>query len=159
MARISGVDIPNNKRGEIALTYIYGIGRKSAQAILVKAGIDLNKKAGQWTNDESTKIRNIISNALKFSNPQGEIVVDAHAVDDKIILSFQDSGIGMTQQEVMTLFQTKPTLAILEGTRSESGMGLGLKLSRDYLLRMGSDIEVTSKIGVGTTMSIILQKA
>jgi len=61
MARIAGVDIPDNKRGEIALTYIFGIGRSTAQNILSEAGIDLNKKAQDWTDDEASKIRAIIS--------------------------------------------------------------------------------------------------
>jgi small subunit ribosomal protein S13 len=61
MARIAGVDIPDKKRGEIALTYVYGIGRSSAQKILTKAGISLDKKAGEWNDDESSKIRSIIS--------------------------------------------------------------------------------------------------
>ena len=65
MARISGVDIPDNKRGEIALTYIYGIGKSSAQKILTQAGIDLNKKVQEWTDDESNAIRTIISETFK----------------------------------------------------------------------------------------------
>ncbi|MCZ6692765.1 MAG: 30S ribosomal protein S13 [Bacteroidetes bacterium] len=65
MARISGVDIPDNKRGEISLTYIYGIGRRSAQMILTKAGVDWNKKVGDWSDDESNAIRNVISEELK----------------------------------------------------------------------------------------------
>ena len=65
MARIAGVDIPDNKRGEIALTYIFGIGRKSAQNILSKAGVSWDKKAGEWNQDESTKIRNIIGAEIK----------------------------------------------------------------------------------------------
>ena len=52
MARISGIDIPKNKRGEISLTYIYGIGRSNAQKILTKAGVDLNKKVEEWTAPE-----------------------------------------------------------------------------------------------------------
>lgn len=60
MARIAGVDIPNNKRGEIGLTYIYGIGRSAAQEILGKAGIDFNKKVQDWTDDEEISIRTII---------------------------------------------------------------------------------------------------
>ncbi len=50
MARIAGVDLPNNKRGEIGLTYIYGIGRSSAQAILTKAGIDYDTKVKDWND-------------------------------------------------------------------------------------------------------------
>jgi small subunit ribosomal protein S13 len=52
MARIAGVDIPKNKRGEVSLTYIYGIGRSSAQKILEKAGVDWNKKVQDWTDEE-----------------------------------------------------------------------------------------------------------
>ncbi|MGM0944850.1 MAG: 30S ribosomal protein S13 [Bacteroidota bacterium] len=65
MARIAGVDIPDNKRGEIGLTYIFGIGRSSARAILSKAGISFNKKAGEWDDDESTAIRNIITEEFR----------------------------------------------------------------------------------------------
>ena len=65
MARISGVDIPGNKRGEIALTYIFGIGRSSAQKILTKAGIDYDKKVDDWTDDESNKVRSVISEEFK----------------------------------------------------------------------------------------------
>jgi len=65
MARISGVDIPDNKRGEIGLTYIFGIGRRSAQQILEKAGVDINKKVGEWDDDESNAIRSIITEEFK----------------------------------------------------------------------------------------------
>src|SRR5580692_12197039 len=65
MARIVGVDLPKNKRGEIGLTYIYGIGRSTAQYILKKAGISFDKKVQQWDDDELNAIRNIITNELK----------------------------------------------------------------------------------------------
>ncbi len=65
MARIAGVDIPDNKRGEIGLTYIFGIGRNSARTILSKAGISFDKKAGEWDDDESTAIRNIIAEEFR----------------------------------------------------------------------------------------------
>jgi len=65
MARIAGVDIPKNKRGEVSLTYIYGIGRSSAQKILEKAGVDWNKKVQDWTDDEQNNIRTIINNEFK----------------------------------------------------------------------------------------------
>lgn len=59
--RIAGVDIPDRKRGEISLTYIFGIGRSSATKILNKANISLNKKAGEWSDEEANAIRAIIS--------------------------------------------------------------------------------------------------
>jgi small subunit ribosomal protein S13 len=63
--RISGVDIPDKKRGEISLTYIYGIGRSTAKNILVQANISVDKKAGEWSDDEANAIRAIISNEFK----------------------------------------------------------------------------------------------
>jgi small subunit ribosomal protein S13 len=65
MARIAGVDIPDNKRGVIGLTYIFGIGRSAAEAILTKAGISFDKKAGEWDDDESTAVRNIIAEEFR----------------------------------------------------------------------------------------------
>ena len=59
--RIVGVDLPQNKRGEIALTYIFGIGRSSAAKILDKAGVDKDIKVKDWTDDQAAKIRTVIS--------------------------------------------------------------------------------------------------
>ena len=64
--RVAGIDIPDNKRGEIALTYIFGIGKSSAQKILFNAGVDLSKKVSDWSEEESNKIRNIISESYKI---------------------------------------------------------------------------------------------
>ncbi|WP_113661946.1 MULTISPECIES: 30S ribosomal protein S13 [Pedobacter] len=65
MARISGIDLPRNKRGEIGLTYIYGVGRSTAQNILTQAGIDFNKKVQDWSDDELSAIRTIINDQIK----------------------------------------------------------------------------------------------
>ena len=70
MARIAGVDIPDKKRGEISLTYIYGIGRSTANKILSKAGIDKNLNVEKWDDDQVSKIRSIISENLKI---EGEL--------------------------------------------------------------------------------------
>ncbi|MDR2231834.1 MAG: 30S ribosomal protein S13 [Tannerella sp.] len=63
--RIVGVDIPQEKRGEIALTYIFGIGRSNSNSILKKAGIDRNIKVKDWTDDQAAKIREVIGNEYK----------------------------------------------------------------------------------------------
>ena len=63
--RIVGVDLPQNKRGEIALTYIYGIGRSAAKTILEKAGIDVNIKVMDWTDEQAAKVREVISENYK----------------------------------------------------------------------------------------------
>jgi small subunit ribosomal protein S13 len=65
MARISGVDIPDLKRGEISLTYIFGIGRSSAIKILNKAGVDINKKVIDWNDEESGAVRAVIAGEYK----------------------------------------------------------------------------------------------
>ncbi len=65
MARIAGIDLPKNKRGEIGLTYIFGIGRNSAQSILDQCGIDRNKKVQDWSDDEQNNIRSMINDSFK----------------------------------------------------------------------------------------------
>ena len=70
MARISGIDLPKNKRGVIGLTYIYGIGRSTASEILKNAGISEDKKVNEWNDDELAAIRNYITENIKV---EGEL--------------------------------------------------------------------------------------
>ncbi|MAN03130.1 MAG: 30S ribosomal protein S13 [Owenweeksia sp.] len=70
MARISGIDLPKNKRGEVGLTYIYGIGKSRAREILDKAGIDYDTHVQDWDDDQLTAIRNVISEGFKV---EGEL--------------------------------------------------------------------------------------
>lgn len=65
MARIAGIDLPKNKRGYIALTYVYGIGRTVALEVLEKAGIDPNLKVYEWTDEQAADIRAILANEYK----------------------------------------------------------------------------------------------
>ncbi len=64
MARIAGVDIPNNKRGEIALTYIFGVGRSTAKSILTSVDIDFNKKVTDWSDEDQKKILEYIGDNM-----------------------------------------------------------------------------------------------
>lgn len=70
MARIVGVDLPKNKRGEVALTYVYGIGRSSARKILDKAGVSYDTKVSEWTDDNINAIRSILNEGFKV---EGEL--------------------------------------------------------------------------------------
>lgn len=70
MARIVGVDIPDNKRGDVALTYVFGIGRSRAKKILEEAGIDIATKVSEWTDDNFTAIRTIIGDNYQI---EGEL--------------------------------------------------------------------------------------
>ncbi|MBL7943099.1 MAG: 30S ribosomal protein S13 [Flavobacteriales bacterium] len=65
MARIAGIDLPRNKRGEIGLTYIFGVGRSTSRRILQSCEVDLNKKVQDWNDDELSRIRAFITNELK----------------------------------------------------------------------------------------------
>ena len=65
MARIAGIDLPRNKRGEIGLTYIFGVGRSTAKQILADAGIDVNIKVQDWTDDQFAAIRGFINDEVK----------------------------------------------------------------------------------------------
>ncbi|MCK4678374.1 MAG: 30S ribosomal protein S13 [Bacteroidales bacterium] len=70
MARIAGIDIPKNKRGEIALTYIFGLGKSAAQKILNQAKVDRSKTVQDWTDEEQNRIRSIVSEEFKV---EGEL--------------------------------------------------------------------------------------
>ncbi len=82
MARISGIDLPKNKRGEIGLTYIYGIGRTSAQKILTKVGIDHGKKVSKWTDEEIALIRQEMDNYKTEGSLRSEIQINIKRLMD-----------------------------------------------------------------------------
>jgi small subunit ribosomal protein S13 len=70
MARIVGVDLPKHKRGEVGLTYIYGVGRSIAQKVLDEAGVDRNTKVEEWTDEQINAIRRILNDNYKL---EGEL--------------------------------------------------------------------------------------
>ena len=82
MARIAGIDLPKNKRGEIGLTYIFGIGRTSAQKILIKVGIDLGKKVSKWTDEEIALLRQELENYKTEGNLRSEIQINIKRLMD-----------------------------------------------------------------------------
>ena len=74
MARLAGIDLPKEKRGEVGLTYIYGIGRARAQEILSKVGIDYNTKVGEWTDDQVAHLRKLLEAEYKLEGARrGEV--------------------------------------------------------------------------------------
>ncbi len=119
MARINGVDIPNNKRIEIALTYIYGIGRSLSNKILAAAKIDINKKAGQLSQDELVKIRDEVS---KY-NTEGDL-----------------------RREVNMNIKTKMEINCYQGTRHKKGLPVrGQRTNRNARTRKGKGKVVANK--------------
>ena len=119
MARIKGVDIPNDKRIEIALTYIYGIGRNLSKTILNNAKVDLNKKAKDLTDDELAKIRKEIDNYLV----EGDL-----------------------RREVNMNIKTKMEINSYEGTRHKKNLPVrGQRTSRNARTRKGRGKVVANK--------------
>ena len=83
MARISGVDLPKNKRGAIALTYIYGIGRTTAKKILASASIDPNAKVKDWTDEDVNGIIRFMADNLKVEGElRGEVQQNIKRLQD-----------------------------------------------------------------------------
>ena len=120
MARIAGVDIPKEKRGEISLTYIYGIGINRSRKILAKAKVDLNKKVKDWKDDELQKIRKIIS-------------------DDYIIE-------GELRSEVQLNIKRLTDIGCFRGIRHRNGLPLrGQKTKNNSRTRKGKRKTVANK--------------
>jgi small subunit ribosomal protein S13 len=82
MARIAGVDLPRNKRMEVALTYIHGVGRSSARKILAEAGVDLNKKSDAVADDELVKLRQVIDAYKVEGDLRREVAVNVKRLMD-----------------------------------------------------------------------------
>ena len=119
MARIKGIDIPNDKRIEISLTYIYGIGRKLSKQILTAAKVDLDKKAKDLTEDELASIRKEI---------------DKHTVE------------GDLRREVNMNIKTKMEINSYEGTRHKKGLPVrGQRTNRNARTRKGRGKVVANK--------------
>lgn len=119
MARIKGVDIPNNKRSEIALTYIYGVGRSLSKTVLESAKIDVNKKAGDLDNNELDRIREEI---------------EKYTIE------------GDLRREVNMNIKTKMEINSYEGTRHKKGLPVrGQRTSRNARTRKGKGKTVANK--------------
>ena len=82
MARIAGIDLPKNKRGEIGLTYIYGIGRSKAKMILTQIGVDVNIKVQDWNDDQLSAIRNSVNEIKTEGQLRSEIQLNIKRLMD-----------------------------------------------------------------------------
>lgn len=119
MARIKGVDIPNNKRIEIALTYIHGVGRSLSNTILKEANIDIDRKAGDLSNEELVAIRDVLN---KYPTE------------------------GDLRREVNMNIKTKMEINSYEGTRHKKGLPVrGQRTNRNARTRKGRGKVVANK--------------
>ncbi|MDD3187108.1 MAG: 30S ribosomal protein S13 [Bacilli bacterium] len=119
MARIKGVDIPNNKRIEIALTYIYGVGRSLSNKVLKEANIDINRKASDLSNEELATIRDVLNNYTT----EGDL-----------------------RREVTMNIKTKMEINSYQGTRHKKGLPVrGQRTNRNARTRKGKGKVVANK--------------
>lgn len=120
MARIAGIDLPKNKRGEIGLTYIFGIGRSTAQRILTEAEVDFNKKVQDWDDDELAKIRTFLNENFKVE--------------------------GALRSEVQTNIKRLMDIGCYRGVRHRSGLPLrGQRTKNNSRTRKGKRKTVANK--------------
>lgn len=99
-------------------------------------------------------IRNLISNAIKFTPDKGNIVIRKTQEGTSIVLSVIDSGIGMNATMIDSIFSNQ--YASTRGTRNEQGAGVGLKLSRELLAKIDGHLKIESKLGTGTEISVVI---
>jgi signal transduction histidine kinase len=105
-----------------------------------------------------TVIRNLISNAIKFTEIGGTIDISSKQVDNKIIISIKDSGVGMSRQEIDMLFKLESNFK-KKGTNNEAGTGLGLIICKEFVEYNKGSLIVDSEIGKGSRFDIILKEA
>lgn len=105
----------------------------------------------------NTVIRNLITNAIKFSNAGQKIEVDCQSFDDEVIIHVRDQGVGIAEEDIQTLFDLEGATS-RTGTQGEAGTGLGLLLCRDFVEKSGGEIWVKSKPGEGSTFSFAIPR-
>ncbi len=123
--------------------------------ILIRSEIISDSKAYGDSQTIDLVFRNLISNAIKFTNPGGEVVVKTIKKGNNIIISFRDTGIGMTEEDTKRLFSIVEDTSRI-GKSKEKGTGLGLILCKEFINKNDGQINVTSKIGEGTTFNVVL---
>jgi signal transduction histidine kinase len=126
--------------------------------ISLRNGLDINLKVNCDENIVSFVARNLLTNAIKFTNSGGEIIISSQIKGNKCLISISDNGIGMDDETKRNLFKIQEG-KVSEGTNQEKGSGLGLVLCKDFLDLHKSNIFVESEISKGTTISFELELA
>jgi two-component system sensor histidine kinase/response regulator len=110
-----------------------------------------------WCDEVSihTIFRNIISNAIKFTSQNGSICITASKTDNEVKICINDNGVGMSNETIQLIFEENKHYSS-SGTANEQGTGLGLMLVKDFIKKNNGKIDIVSKIGEGTSFSVIL---
>jgi len=101
-------------------------------------------------------LRNLVSNAIKFSNQDGEVIISIDADDDSVIIKITDSGIGMSQEQIEDILVKGGSTKVRRGTDNEKGTGFGLIIVNEFIKNNNGRLNVFSKVGEGTTFVVTL---
>ena len=123
----------------------------------IELSVDVADEVEVFADQEMLRfvIRNLVSNALKFTRQGGKVTVAAHPRQGAVSLSVSDTGIGMNPDQMASLFVLKAG-GTTRGTNDEQGTGLGLVLCKDFIEQNGGSIDVTSEPGQGTTFTVTM---
>jgi len=131
--------------------------QSNKKGITVVSNIDESDLAFGDVNMIKTIFRNVIENAIKFTNEGGKVEISSTVKNDMIEIAFADNGVGMTEEQVAGLLEGKEVQSTF-GTHREKGSGLGLILCKDFIKKNGGSCNVESKPGEGTTIYISLKR-
>jgi len=142
-----------NVRNNILISYEIVKFQAQAKNIEIIASIDNNLYAKADRNLLHVVVRNLLTNAVKFSYQNSKIIVEAQKIDDEITISFIDFGIGIAPENLATLFKLD-TKYSMRGTNNESGTGLGLLICNEFVELMNGTIGAESQLGIGSRFYI-----
>lgn len=125
------------------------------KGITIKASIDNRHLVKADKNMVQTAVRNLISNAIKFTNKGGEIKVSTKLIDEFVEVSVEDNGVGMKKEILKNLFRIDQNVTT-KGTAKEEGTGLGLLLCKEMIEKEGGTIKVESEVGKGSKFSFTI---
>jgi signal transduction histidine kinase len=126
-----------------------------SKQIKLRAKADVSIRVWADKNSLMTILRNLTSNALKFTSPGGTITLSALKTNDTVTISVQDTGVGIEEDKLKTLFEVSEE-KVTRGTKGEKGTGVGLNLVHDFVKINKGTIRVSSKVGLGTTFEFQL---
>ncbi len=151
--------VPNDLSINLIVTSIFQLLKSNAarKNILLLNNTDPEHIAYADENMIYSVLNNLISNAIKFTNPGGEIVVSSRVEGDRIITSVKDNGVGMNEEQLKNLFVLNKSFTT-QGTAREKGTGLGIILCRDFISKNFGKLWVDSKPGEGSEFSFSLPK-
>ncbi len=150
---------PESVRIREVISGVTGLLKETADKKKIELSIIDENDLTVWADSKmvETVLRNLVTNALKFTRPEGKIIIRCMDNQDDARLSVEDNGVGMGKEQLENLFRIDTHFST-PGTENERGTGLGLLLSREFIERHGGEIRVESEPGKGSTFSFTLPK-